>query len=83
MFVFLKKETQWGDGITSYQDWSRFKHNYSATPYSDCAEEIPPNASESRGLGLSNRAFTDSDHVGDHITRRFLKLSANLLVFKK
>ena len=33
-------------------------------------EDVPPNAPSPRGIGFTMRAFIDSDHAGDSITRR-------------
>jgi len=46
------------------------KEDWSATPYGICNEEIPSNAPEPLGSEFIMRAFVDSDHAGDHITRR-------------
>ena len=52
-------------------DKSEFQPEYwSATAYGDCVEDIPGSAPPPRGLGFTNRAFVDSDHTGDNVTRR-------------
>ena len=52
-------------------DDSQFQnHDWDATAYGECKEELPSNAPEPRGLGFTMRAFVDSDHAGDSITRR-------------
>ena len=74
MFAFLKSKhngvmvldpTEPDIDLTSFrsEDWS-------ATPYGICEEILPPNAPIPRGIGFTNRAFVDSDHAGDKITRR-------------
>ena len=45
------------------QDWS-------ASPYAGSSEEIPPNMCEARGVGMTLRAFVDSDHATDTTNRR-------------
>ncbi len=44
--------------------------DWSATPYGVRKEDIPSNAPSPRGIGFTMRAFVDSDHAGDSITRR-------------
>ena len=44
--------------------------DWSATPYGSCKEDIPLNAPPPRGIGFTMRAFVDSDHARDSITRR-------------
>ena len=52
-------------------DLSEFADDdWTSTPYGECKEEIPPNAPKPRGIGFWMRAFVDSDHAGDIITRR-------------
>ena len=46
------------------------REDWSGTPYGICNEDIPPNAPEPRGVGFIMRAFVDSDHAGDIVTRR-------------
>ena len=55
------------------------KYNWDHTLYRSLCENIPENSPESRGFGVMMVAFVDSDHAGDHITRRsrtgfFIKL---------
>jgi hypothetical protein len=38
--------------------------------YGDVKEEIPPNAPVTRGKAIDLRLFVDSDHAGEHFTRR-------------
>ena len=44
------------------RDWSKF--------YGDVLEEKPPNAPEPFGKEFIMRAYVDSDHAGEKITRR-------------
>ena len=46
------------------------REDWSAAAYGECKEEIPSNIPEPRGLGMTMRAFVDSDHAGDVVTRR-------------
>ena len=43
-------------------DWKTF--------YGDATEAIPPNAPEARGKEVDLRLYVDSDHAGEHVTRR-------------
>jgi len=74
MFAFLRKkhnsemvfdptEPEIDEASFEQQDWKD-------TVYGECKEEIPSNAPEPRGFGFKMRAFVDSDHAGDSITRR-------------
>ena len=45
-------------------------HDWSATPYAGSVEELPPNMPEARGVGMTMRAFVDSDHATDITNRR-------------
>ena len=45
------------------EDWSH-------TPFGHAKETLPPNAPKPYGIGFIVRAFVDSDHAGDVITRR-------------
>jgi hypothetical protein len=38
--------------------------------YGDVKEAIPPNAPVTRGKAINLRLFVDSDHIGEHFTRR-------------
>jgi len=74
IFAFLKKRH---NGVIVFDptelkiDASKFKkEDWSATPYGICMEEIPKDAPEPFGLEFTMRAFVDSDHAGDSITRR-------------
>ncbi len=74
MFAFLKVKH---NGVMVFDptdpdiDTSQFTmEDWSASAYGECKEDMPPNAPESRGLGFTMRAFVDSDHAGDTITRR-------------
>ncbi len=44
--------------------------NWKDTVYGDCSEEMPVNMPKPLGFGFVLRAFVDSDHAGDHLTRR-------------
>ena len=44
--------------------------DWSSTVYGECKEVIPDNAPKPRGIGFYMRAFVDSDHAGDTVTRR-------------
>jgi hypothetical protein len=46
------------------------KQDWQHTVYGQCSEELPANANEPRGFGFKIRAYVDSDHAGDSITRR-------------
>ena len=74
MFAFLKSRH---NGVMVFDptepeiDYSKFqKEDWSATPYGSCSEDLPQNAPRPLGIGFSIRAFVDSDHAGDMITRR-------------
>ena len=74
MFAFIKHKH---NGVMVFDpsepdlDLSKFpKEDWSATPYGTCHEDIPSNAPPPRGIGFTMRAFKDSDHAGDSITRR-------------
>ena len=74
MFAFLRKkhnsemvfdptEPEIDEASFEQQDWKD-------TVYGECKEELPTNAPEPRGFGFKMRAFVDSDHAGDSVTRR-------------
>ena len=74
MFAFLKSKH---NGVMVFDptepdiDLSQFpSEDWSATPYGPCKEDIPSNAPPPRGIGFTMRAFVDSDHAGDSVTRR-------------
>ena len=74
MFSFLKNNH---NGVMVFDptepdlDLSQFpKEDWSASAYGECKEELPTNAPEPRGNGFTMRAFVDSDHAGDTVTRR-------------
>ena len=74
MFSFLKSNH---NGVMVFDptepdlDVSKFpEEDWSASAYGECKEELPSNAPESRGNGFTMRAFVDSDHAGDTVTRR-------------
>ena len=74
MFAFLKARhnaVMVFDPSEPEIDESKFpREDWTATPYRDEKEDLPPNAPVSRGVGFTMRAFVDSDHAGDMITRR-------------
>ena len=74
MFSYLKSRH---NGVMVFDssepalDESQFpREDWSAAPYGACEEELPPNAPEPRGRAFTMRAFVDSDHAGDSVTRR-------------
>ena len=74
MFVFLKCKH---NGVMVFDptepeiDMNKFpRKDWIATPYGKCKEEIPSNAPDPRGIGFNMKAFVDSDHSGDMITRQ-------------
>ena len=74
MFAFLKRNH---NGVMVFDltdpeiDINKFpREDWSATPYGEFKEEIPSNAPEPRGIVFTMRAFVDSNHAGDMITRR-------------
>ena len=44
--------------------------DWTTSAYGECKEEIPNNAPKPRGIGFTMRAFVDSDHACDTVTRR-------------
>jgi len=74
MFVFLKSKH---NGVMVFDptepdiDKSCFvREDWSAAAYGECTEELPPNMTEARGVGMTMRAFVDSEHAGDITMRR-------------
>ena len=63
VMVFDPTEPDINLSLFTDEDWT-------STAYGDCKEDLPPNAPEPRGKGFTIRAFVDSDHAGDYITRR-------------
>ena len=63
VMVFDPTEPTIDESLFPEQDWS-------ATPYSGSKEELPPNMCEPRGIGMTMRAFVDSDHATDTTNRR-------------
>ena len=61
------------------------KHDWSETIYGCGPEDLPPNMTKSRGLGMIVSAYVDSDHAGDNVTRRsrtgFLAYCNSALVY--
>jgi hypothetical protein len=74
MFAFLKSKH---NGCMVFDpsepdiDESQFiREDWSATPYGVGKESIPDNAPTPLGIEFTMRAFVDSDHAGDAVTRR-------------
>jgi hypothetical protein len=63
VMVFDPSEPTIDDLQFPEQDWS-------ASPYADAKEDYPPNMCEPRGVGMTMRAFVDSDHATDTTNRR-------------
>ena len=61
--VFDPSEPDIDDTHFEKQDWKN-------TVYGEGEEELPPNARTPRGYGFKIKAYVDSDHAGDSITRR-------------
>ena len=74
MFAFLKSKhnsVMVFDLTEPDIDETKFaKEDWSATVYGECQDIIPDNAPKPRGIGFIMRAFVDSDHAGDNVTRR-------------
>lgn len=51
------------ESLSQKEDWSAFE-------YGKCKETIPHDAPAAKGKEFVMRAFVDSDHAGDSITRR-------------
>ena len=47
------------------------KEDWSDTVYDKCIAQLTPNARCPRDLGFTIRAYIDSDHAGDSVTRRY------------
>ena len=74
MFGFLKSKH---NGLMVFSpavptiDESLFqKEDWSASEYGDCKETMPHDPPATKGKGFVMRAFVDSDHAGDSLTRR-------------
>jgi hypothetical protein len=61
--VFDPTEPIIDDAIFEEQDWSD-------SVYGQGTETLPSNAPEPRGYGFKIKAYVDSDHAGDSVTRR-------------
>ena len=60
------------DPLSPEIDASSFKDkDWTSSAYGECKKKIPDNAPELRGIGFTMRAFVDSDHAGDTVTRRY------------
>ena len=74
MFSFLKSHhnaVMVFDPTPPDLDESAFANeDWNSSYYGECKEEIPTNAPKPRGIGFTIRAFVDSDHAGDTVTRR-------------
>ena len=44
--------------------------DFLASAYGEFKEELPPNATQPKGIGFTMRVFVDSDHAGELTTRR-------------
>ena len=74
MFSYLKSKH---NGVMVFDptepdiDETKFaREDWTATAYGSCTEDKPPNAPTPRGIGMTMRAFVDSDHAGDTATHR-------------
>ena len=74
MFAFLKNkhnsEMVFDPSEPDIDETQFSGETWTDTVYGDCSEDIPPNAPACRGFGFKIRAFVDSDHAGDSVTRR-------------
>ena len=61
--VFDPSEPVIDESLFAKEDWTN-------TVYGQCSEDIPTNIPQPRGFGFKMRAYVDSDHAGDSITRR-------------
>ena len=62
--VFDPTELDIDESIFEGQDWSP------DSVYGECVEALPKNTPEARGNGFKIKAYVDSDHAGDTVTRR-------------
>ena len=62
--VFDPSEPDIDMSLFQREDWSSMVYG------EDLKEEIPSNAPECRGQGMTMSAYVDSDHAGDTLTRR-------------
>ena len=73
MISFLKSEHDWValfDPLKSEIDQTDFlTERWSTTSYDPCKEDTPSNASVRRCMGFNVRAFVDSDHSSDWVSR--------------
>jgi hypothetical protein len=74
IFAYLKthhnSEMVFDPSEPTIEETSFEREDWKHTVYGNCSEEIPPNAKPPRGYGFKIRAFVDSDHAGDSVTRR-------------
>jgi hypothetical protein len=61
--IFDHIPVNWKEDDFPNHDWSTF--------YADAKEELPPNMPEARGNPVQINCFTDANHAGNRITRRF------------
>ena len=61
--VFVPSGPEIDEHLFQKEDWTN-------TVYGSCSEDKPPNTKEPRGYGFKIRAYVDSDHAGDSVTRR-------------
>ena len=65
--VFDLTEPTIDEQLFERQDWTNSVY---ATDDTDLKEALPSNMTESRGIGLTMRAYVDTDHAVDSVTRR-------------
>ncbi|KAL7549612.1 hypothetical protein ACHAWF_012879 [Thalassiosira exigua] len=65
--VFDPSQVEFDRSLFPREDWSRSIYTRDGA---DLREELPPNMPPPRGAGFTTRAYVDSDHAGDCITRR-------------
>ena len=74
MFAYLKKkhnsEMVFDPSEPDIPEAEFQREDWQDTVYADSKETLPSNAPKCRGFGFKIRAFVDSDHAGDSITRR-------------
>jgi hypothetical protein len=61
--VFDPSEPDIDEAAFAKEDWSN-------SVYGECSEVLPDNMPSPRGYGFKIRAYVDSDHAGDTVTRR-------------
>ena len=82
MFTYLKakhnSEMVFDPTYPDIGDALFLRENWKHAVCGDCEEELPANAMKTCGFGFIIRAFVDSDHAGDSVTRR---LRTGFIVF--